>query len=1215
MPSTRKKAKIRFSELLSYAGCARPRTSEESNLDGSSGHNRLVYINDPNRLNKYPSNYISTTKYNLLTFFPRALAEQFRRVANIYFLLAACLGLTPLSPYEASSLIAPLVLVIGVSMIKEAIEDYKRWQADQEVNKRPVLVYVGEGRFESKQWQKLQVGDIVQVTKDSFFPADLFVLSSSMPDGVCYVETMNLDGETNLKLRIALERTLPFHEDAKMAEFKAHIQCEDPNPSLYTFVGNLDFEGQTEAITPQQVLLRDSKLRNTAFVYGVVIFTGHDTKVMQNSTATRSKRSRIEKRMDSIIYLLFGILLTLATVGSIVFGIRTKNETGDWWYLRPDDITVYFDPKKAALAAILQAITDLILYGYLIPISLYVSLEIVKVCQAIFMSQDIEMYYEVTDTPARVRTTNLNEELGQVDTILSDKTGTLTCNQMDFRKCSIAGVAYGKGITQVEEATALRLGKDLRELEEYEPPGSSDASKKKVKGFAFHDKRIMEGNWIHEDNLEDIRMFLRILAVCNTAIPDVNESTGEISYEAESPDEAAFVVSAKQMGFEFVSRAQSTVVVREPSVENSMKPFEREYEILHVLEFNSTRKRMSVVVRDSDGQIMIMCKGADSVIFERLSTSGRTYLDATRAHLARYGEAGLRTLALAYRYLDANEYEEWKKEFLAAKTSLTGNRESLIDEASEKIEQNLCLVGATAVEDKLQDGVPESIDKLAKAGIKIWVLTGDKQETAINIGYACNLLRDGMTQIIISLDTPEIRELEETYDKELIKSRCTSRVAKQITDGATQIQDNRDPDTVFALVIDGKSLAYALDERLKAVLLALAMRCASVICCRVSPKQKAMVTRLVKKGTGKVTLGIGDGANDVGMIQEADIGVGISGVEGQQAVMASDFAIGQFRFLERLLLVHGHWCYKRIANMITYFFYKNLAFGMTLFYYNGYAMFSGQIMYNSWYSAVYNVFFTSLPVFALGILEQDVRAKTCLSFPILYQSGPRNEWFTWKRIIFWMLNGIYVSVVGFWFTMLALNPQAYSNGFLPELPGLGFALFTVTVWTVNTQLFLTLEYITWVHHLLIWGSIGFFYLFAVVYGYVTPSFSTTGYRLFTEESAPSPSYWFVTLLIPLAQLLPYFVYKSMRVRFSPMDHEIVQELAAKKVDMEDPSVWKAEGARAIQKTDIGFSAAVDNVVKRMSRKGKLKLRKVPPPGSVLEVARQTASEDFNGTSK
>ena len=1173
-----------------------------------------------NHEKRFKSNSISTSKYNAVTFLPKGLYEQFRRVANLYFLSVATVScfesISPIKPY---TMWVPLVFIITLSMTKEAVEDYKRHKQDNEQNRTPVERFNGQ-TMENKEWRDLVCGDVVRVMRDAFFPSDLIMIGSSNDEKTCYVETKNLDGETNLKLKRSVDVPgVQKISNANLAnlcantsnEFLTEVECEHPNNSLYTFSGNLELkppfvsEAKKISVTPANVLLRGSQLRNTEYVYGIVIYTGHDSKVMMNSSETPSKRSHVEKQMDYIVLGMLILLMSMSTISAIYCSWWIKNESSQHWYLDTANSDEPFDINKTDIVGVFAFFTSYVLYGYLIPISLYVSLEFVKVFQAmVLLNRDRKMYHEETDTPMSARTSNLNEELGMVHTVLSDKTGTLTCNAMEFFKLSVNGISYGEGITEIEYALIKRQG------------GNPPARTTKViePSFNFYDSRLTDGQWRSSPDANQLRNFFRILAVCQTVIPEGERTPEQIVYQAESPDELAFVVAAKRFGFFFSNRTSTTVEIIEQSLSKSEKDSSRTYEVLNLLEFNSTRKRMSVIVRSADdGKIILMTKGADSVIYERLAVGargGNSAKESTQQHIDDYAACGLRTLCLAQREISAAEYQSWNQKFVKASQAMK-KRDEELDAVAELIEKDLELVGATAIEDKLQAGVPRCIEQLMRAGIAVWVLTGDKQDTAINIGSACSLLTPQMSLKIINVEELVKLESEGEISKEEMQVRGMEAVAKQIKEGLVIAKQCAEADAEMGLVIDGRSLSFALSEELKRGFLELGTSCAAVICCRVSPLQKALVTKLVKD-SGKITLAIGDGANDVGMIQAAHIGVGISGQEGMQAVMASDFAFAQFRYLERLLLLHGRYSYKRIARMVCYFFYKNLAFGLTIFIYNLHAAASGQVIYNDWLMSSFNIFFVSYPVIILGLFDQDVRPESSLKHPELYTETQSNLNFNKKSQFVWALNAVWVAVVTYWSIMNAVHAGEadHIDGHVFGLWEVGTTMYTSLVFTLNLQIGLFINYWTWIHHLMIWGSFALWWILNVVLSHTDVYYSTYSYKVFTESVVLTPKYWVGFWAVTLLCLIPYIVVSTLKRLFNPSLYELVQNEEAKdrgacrqclgvvtEVDETANAKTTTAAARASSSNDNSYSSDVSVVGKTPRRQGTLQ-KNVVIPGSV-----------------
>uniref|UniRef100_A0A8C1F4X3 Phospholipid-transporting ATPase n=1 Tax=Cyprinus carpio carpio TaxID=630221 RepID=A0A8C1F4X3_CYPCA len=1018
-------------------------TSEKTSI-ADQEVSRLIFINQP-QFTKFCSNHVSTAKYNVLTFLPRFLYSQFRRAANSFFLFIALLQQIPdVSPTGRWTTLVPLLFILLVAAVKEVIEDLKRHSADSVVNKKEtqgkiflILLYFLYISVNCKvfYWWSHISSWCIKIFKKKIFFFHNGVVYCSEPQGMCYIETSNLDGETNLKIRQGLQIT-------------ADIKDIDSLIHLYEFVGNIRLDGHRyEKIDRQSILLRGAQLRNTQWVHGIVVYTGHDTKLMQNSTSPPLKLSNVERITNFQILVLFGCLLAISLVCSIGQTIWKYQYGNDAWYM---------DLNYGGAANFgLNFLTFIILFNNLIPISLLVTLEVIKFVQAFFINWDTDMLYEATNTPAMARTSNLNEELGQVKYIFSDKTGTLTCNVMQFKKCTVAGVAYGHSSQSTEEA-------------------------------GFNDPSLLENLQSNHPTASVIQEFMTMMAICHTAVPERIDN--KITYQAASPDEGALVRAAQNLGFVFSGRTPDCVIVESCGEEEK-------YELLHVLEFTSTRKRMSVIMRTPSGKIRLYCKGADTVIYERLADSSR-YKDITLKHLEQFATEGLRTLCFAVADISESTYQQWLEVHYRASTSVQ-NRALKMEESYELIEKNLQLLGATAIEDKLQDKVPETIETLMKADIKIWILTGDKQETAVNIGHSCKLLTKNMGLLVINEDT-----LDGT--RETLSRHCS------------MLGDALHKENDFALIIDGKTLKYALTFGARQYFLDLALSCKAVICCRVSPLQKSEVVEMVKKQVKVITLAIGDGANDVGMIQTAHVGVGISGNEGLQAANSSDYSIAQFKYLKNLLLVHGAWNYNRVAKCILYCFYKNIVLYIIEIWFAFVNGFSGQILFERWCIGLYNVLFTALPPLTLGIFERSCRKENMLKYPELYKTSQNAMGFNTK--VFWAhcLNGLFHSVILFWFPLKAFqHDTVFGNGKTPDYLLLGNMVYTVSAFRSSDPHKFS--------HIAIWGSIGLWVVFFGIYSSLwpliplAPDMSGEADMMFS-----SGVFWMGLIFIPITSLILHY---------------------------------------------------------------------------------------------
>ncbi|KAM0343845.1 hypothetical protein ACHAPU_008114 [Fusarium lateritium] len=1201
----------------------------------------------------YVSNSIRTSRYTVWDFIPKQLFFQFSRVGNFYFLCVGVPQMIPgLSTTGSYTTILPLLFFVLLTIVKEGYDDYRRYRLDKIENAGFATALGREDRYTGKlkpvtkwrkwnpfvtnskaepypvpdeefnglrwvpvRWSEIKVGDVVRLCRDEPIPADLILLDSDGENKLAYIETMALDGETNLKSK-QVSPTLEGCDTIEgISKCKAEFVVEDPNPDLYNFDGRVTVNGKTVPLTSSEVIYRGSIVRNTNMALGLVINTGEDCKIRMNANKhPKAKKPALESVVNKIVVTLATFVVILSVGVSMGYVRWQKSTERHSWYLEQATVPFY----QIIIAFI-------IMFNNVVPLALYISLEIVKIGQLLMLNSDIEMYDEETDTPARCNTNTILENLGQVGYVFSDKTGTLTDNIMKFRKISVAGTVWLHEMDlepKVDEIEDIKLDEETEPSEpsvykaepvtviireeqadvSHEPltplavaspsrpsmsprpsmsrrPSMAPSRPSMAPSRPSFGSRRSSSQWrstgrpdhvqpdvTTHDLIEYLRLrpnsgfarkakqYILAVALCHTCLPEHKEN-GELEFQAASPDELALVRAAQELGYLVINRTTQTITLRVTQPDGQEE--DSKYEVLDVIEFTSARKKMSILVRFPDGRVSVICKGADSAILPRLkmsqvakqkanevrksadverelrrrseqqeprnsfggrpsltirrnpgvsgdrSTSRRPNMDrsksfefgrlarrsedkprvsiATRGvsidlprgqylntpvhyqqpipdhlafledpallddsetfskcfkHMDDFATEGLRTLLFAQKFITEQEYQVWKKVWDEASTSLT-NRQTRIEEAGDMIEQAFDLVGATAIEDKLQKGVPETIERLRKANIKIWMLTGDKRETAINIAHSARICRPGSDLYILDVSKGGL-------DSQLVA-----------------LQDDLQAGSVHSVVvIDGQTLATVeKSPELSSKFFKVMLQVDSVICCRASPAQKALLVTTVrsrlKKYHGKnrrgLTLAIGDGANDLAMISASHVGIGISGKEGLQAARVADYAIAQFRFLQRMLLVHGRWNYVRTAKFILYTFWKEMFFYLPTAQYQRYTGYSGTSLYEATSLTVFNTLFTSLCVICMGIWEQDLSAETLLAVPELYVYGQRNQGLNIWKFGRWMLLGAIEGVIcwyGVWAGHGWITPAARDQG----LYALGTLTFTVGVLWINWKL-------------------------------------------------------------------------------------------------------------------------------------------------------------------
>ncbi|TSW75993.1 putative phospholipid-transporting ATPase VA [Bagarius yarrelli] len=1070
-------------------------------------HANVVYdqhakaAENPNRL--YANNKIKTTKYTVLSFIPKNLFEQFHRFANVYFVFIALLNFVPVvNAFQPVLALAPVLFILSVTAIKDLWEDYRRHRADQEINHMDCLVYSRtERRYVEQYWKEVRVGDFVRLRCNEIVPAD--------------------DTEFD-----------PM-------KYNSVIECEKPNNDLNRFRGYIIHRnGRRDGLYKDNLLLRGCTIRNTEEAVGIVIYA-----------------------------VSFNLVLCSAFPAVQV----------------------------------------------LIPISLFVSIEIVKICQVYFIHQDARyLYDEESDchlqSVARSKTsprisakcstfsqTRRERSHREQDGVPPLQPRRLAMMYQDVDSEEEECVSHGGTLPRRESEKDITPDPQLMEkvnecgsqmefmrfhsqLFSQIPPdlcdvfdffialticntvvvSSPNQPRQKVRRFElkspvktiedfikrFTPSRLTSGSnnssssSLATNRSSSQRATSSILSSPSaestlakldeerlqkvfSPVPLGHEPTkasardeGELRYEAESPDEAALVYAARAYNCALVGRLADQVTVDLPHVGKLS------FELLHTLGFDSTRKRMSVVVRHPlTEQITVYTKGADSVIMDLIKPPAtddskgkrqRKILNKTQNYLNLYAADGLRTLCIAKKVLSKEEYACWLRRHLEAETAIQG-REELLYESALRLETDLHLLGATGIEDRLQDGVPETVAALRRAGLQIWVLTGDKQETAINIAYACKLLDPEEEIITLNADSQEACAvlLDESLHYIQAKFLCSSppdpHVTRLVQQDYTSVHflspgSSSAPSGPFlvhrlGLVIDGRTLAYALDKSLEDKFLAVARSCRSVLCCRSTPLQKSMVVKLVRNKLKVMTLAIGDGANDVSMIQVADVGVGISGQEGMQMFVA------------------------------------------LIFWYQFYCGFSGSAMIDQWYLIFFNLMFSAFPQLITGTLDKDVSAETLQELPQLYMNGQNSE--DYKPYMFWMnmIDAFYQSLVCFFIPYFA-----YADSDV-DLFTWGTPITTLALLTILIQLGIETKTWTWMNWVSIAFSVGLFFTVALCYNATCPTcYSPSNPYWSMQRLLGDPLFYLLCVITPITALLPRYFYRACQGSLFPSPVQVGRQL-------------------------------------------------------------------------
>lgn len=1061
-------------------------TSSSSSSTSTSQHRQLNYYNSRcnhhhggsscSKNDRYPPNIIRNQKYNIISFLPIVLFNQFKFFLNLYTLLMACSQFIPelLIGYFYTYW-APLSFVLAVSVIREAVDDLLRYNRDKAVNSQLYQKLTASGPTVIPS-SKIQVSDLIMVEKDQRVPADMILLRTTEKNGSCFVRTDQLDGETDWKLRLAISTTQQVESCDEFFNLDATIYAEEPQRDIHSFTGKF-VSGKTNsevALTIENALWANTVIASGQAV-GIVIYTGSETRSVMNNLEARSKVGSLDLEVNDITKILFAAVVVLA------FAMVFLQDFHGAWY------RYWF--------------RFVLLFSYIIPISLRVNLEMSRVVYSYMIQRDMEIPGTV------VRTTTIHEDLGRVAYVLTDKTGTLTRNEMVFKRIHFGKVSYTPEYFD-EVAAILRTA--------FAPPSSTagtsnsvghkrDGSTASVASFMerrqFQPRHLRIDSYeIDRDTIYRLHSAVLALALCHNVTPSYENEFDNISnsqngnnenapdgqaiplkprgmtYQAASPDEVALVQWTERVGVALIDRDISHMKLRNPHGQNI------KFDILQVFPFSSETKRMGIIVKDTQtNDILFLLKGADAVMSHIIQ-----YSDWLQEQCDNMARSGLRTLVVARKVLSHDQYNDFESRYTQAKLNLT-NRQARMSEVIATLEKDMELLCLTGVEDRLQEGVPTTLKGLQDAGIRIWMLTGDKMETAINVAKSSQL----------------VKKMQEVYQFKPIKNRVEAHLEL----------NNFHRKSDCPLIIAGEDLELCL-KFYPCEFMELACQCSAVVCCRCTPTQKAEVVKLIQNRSGKRTLAIGDGGNDVSMIQTADVGVGIWGKEGQQASLAADFSIMQFSYIYRLILLHGRYSYKRSAALSQFIIHRGLIISTMQAIFSSVFNFASVSLYPGFLMIGYTTIYTMFPVFSI-VLDKDVSPLCVMRYPELYKLM-KGRSLSLKTFFIWVLISIYQGGVIMYGAMLLFHDEF-----------IHVVAITYTALILTELLMLALTVRTW-HWMMVVAeliSLSSYLLTLILFP-----------QSFDAQFIQTKDFLWKVTLLTIVSCLPLYVLKFLHHKIAPASH-------------------------------------------------------------------------------